>query len=406
MRSPIPGCAAASEQAQPLEGAGLATGSPTVPDVDDMILAPVLRNVLGPDTQLDGPWHGRPLHGGFGGQRLYRFGGEARTRAGVRPWSVILKVCPHDGEDGNPVDWDTPRRETLAYTSGFLDQLPGPLVAPRCLDLTERPDGSAWLWLEEVVDDCPGPWSVDHFVVAARHLGHFNGDFLVADTLPDYDWLSRNWLRRYIEAEGGAAAKIELAADAPPLLHQCFPLPVTHWLRELWAEREIFLTVLDRLPQTICHNDAFRRNLFLRRRADGDQQTVAIDWAFAGIAAVGAELTPLVLGSLGFLEVRDTTPRELTEAALAGYVTGLREAGWDGDERLVHLGFLASAALLYTVGTAGLTMAIVGDPTQYAAFEEAMGCSMAQAVAAWVELSVFKFELVEEARRLSTELMT
>jgi Phosphotransferase enzyme family len=188
------------------------------------------------------------------------------------------------------------------------------------------------------------------------------------------------------------------------MLRQCFPPPVTEWLRGLWAERETFLSVLDRLPQTICHHDAFRRNLFAQRRADGEEQTVAIDWAFAGIGALGAELTPLVQGSLGFFEVRDCAPRELTEATLTAYVTGMREAGWGGDERLVRLGFLATAALLYTVGTTGLTMAMVADPTEYPTFERAMGLSMAEAVAAWAELSTFKFEQVEEARRLLTQL--
>jgi len=382
----------------------MGNSSTIVPDVDEVTLATVLRSAIGPDAQLAGSWHGHPLHGGFGGQGLYRFAGEARTRAGVRPWSAVLKVCPPEDEVSDPGAWDAPRREALAYGSGFLDQLPGPLVAPRCLGLIDRPDGSVWLWLEEIVDECPGPWNIDHFNLAARHFGRFNGAYLAAGTLPNHAWFSRNWLRRYIEAEGVAAATIEVAADAPPLLRQCFPPPVTIRLRELWADRESYLTALDRLPQTICHLDAFRRNLFARRSADGQEQTVAIDWAFAGVGAVGAELTPLVQGSLDFLEVRDCAPRELAEAALAGYLTGLRESGWDGDERLARLGFLATAALLYTVGTAGLTMAIVGDPTQYPVVELEMGCSMAEAVAAWAELSSFKFELAEEARRLSTQL--
>jgi hypothetical protein len=382
----------------------MGTGSTIVPDVNGVTLAPILRRLLGPDARLVGSPHGRPLHGGFGGQGLYRFTGEARTRDGVRPWSAVLKVCPPESEESDPAAWDAPQREAFAYRSGFLDQLPGPLVAPRYLGLTDRLDGSSWLWLEEIVDACPGPWSSDRYVLAARHLGRFNGAFLAVGDLADHAWLSRNWLRRYIKAEGVAAANIEVAADAPPLVHQCFPPTVILRLRDLWAERETFLRILDRLPQTMCHHDAFRRNLFARRRADGEEQTVAIDWAFAGIGAVGGELTPLVQGSLGFFEVRDCAPRELTEAALAAYVTGLREAGWDGDERLVRLGFLATAALLYTVGTAGLTMSMIADATEYPAYEHAMGLPMAEAVAAWVEQSTFKFELVEEARRLLTQL--
>ena len=132
---------------------------------------------------------------------------------------------------------------------------------------------------------------------------------------------------------------------------------------------------------------------------------MAIDWAFVGLGAVGAEIAPLVLGSLVFFEVRDSTPGELADATLAGYLTGLRETGWDGDERLVRLGFLATAALLYTVGTAGLTFAIVGDPTEYQTYEQAMGKTMEESVAAWADLSTFNFELVEEARRLSAQLL-
>ena len=44
-------------------------------------------------------------------------------------------------------------------------------------------------------------------------------------------------------------------------------------------------------------------------------------------------------------------PRDLDAACFAGYVTGLREAGWAGDERVVRLGFTAAAALRYSVGT-------------------------------------------------------
>ncbi len=312
---------------------------------------------------------------------------------------MVLKVCPPEGDDGDLAAWDAPRREALAYASGFLDQLPGPLVAPRCLGLTEFPDGSVWLWLEEIVDECLGQRSIDRFVLAAQHLGASmvpSSPPAPFPTTPGSAAIGYGGISRQRESPRRRSRWQSMLPVATPV----FPPPVTLWLRELWAERETFLTALDRLPQTICHHDAFRRNLFARHTADGQVQTVAIDWAFAGIGAVGAELTPLVLGSLGFFEVRDCTPRELAEAALAGYVTGLREADWKGDESLARLGFLASAALLYTVGTAGLTKAIVSDPAQYPAVELAMGWSMAEAVAKWAELSTFKIELVEEARRL------
>ena len=64
----------------------------------------------------------------------------------------------------------------------------------------------------------------------------------------------------------------------------------------------MLLAALDKLPQTFCHLDAYRPNLFLRRDADGSNQTVAVDWAFTGIASVGEEIANLLAASLIWLE--------------------------------------------------------------------------------------------------------
>ena len=374
--------------------------SDTIPVVDAATLAPLVRRALGSDAHLDGTWCTSPLRGGFGGQGLYRVDGQARVDDGTVPWSVVLKITPPPRPHDDPAAWGAPQREVCAYGSRFLAGLTGPLVAPRCLGLTEGPDGTTWLWLEAITDEHPGPWDLNRYVLAARHFGHFNGTCLVADSLPDETWFSHGWLRQYVAAEGAAAAQLTVADDAHALLRQCFPPAVVAWVRGLWAEREVFLTALDRLPQTVCHHDAFRRNLFARRGADGTEQTVAVDWAFTGIGAVGAELAPLVIGSLLLFEVVDAPPRDLAETAMTGYLVGLREVGWGGDEGLVRLGFLATAALLYTVCIAGFMVALLGDPSRYPAFERSLGRPMAEAVAGWVELRPFQVELVEEARRL------
>ncbi len=373
-----------------------------VPVVDATILTPLVGRLLGNAARIDGRWSTWPLQGGLGGQGLYRIAGRAEVGGGTRPWSLVLKVAPPAWQRDDSRAWDAPRREALAYRSGFCDGLPGPLVAPRCLGLTERPDGSTWLWLEEIVDEHPGAWDTRRLALAAQHLGRFNGTWLVAEALPDHGWFSRDWLRRYIAAQGRAAANLAVADDGQPLLRLLFPPAAVAQTRRLWTERERYLTALDRLPQTICHHDAFRRNLFARRGPDGSEQTVAVDWAFAGSGAVGADLAPLVVGSLFFFEVADVAPRELAETALAAYATGLREAGWDDDERAVRLGFLATAALLYTVGPLGLVVAELSDPTQYPALELALGRPMAEAVACWVELQAFQFALADEAQRLLT----
>ena len=54
--------------------------------------------------------------------------------------------------------------------------------------------------------------------------------------------------------------------------------------------------------------------------------------------------------------------------------------------------------------TAGLTVAILGDPSQYPAFERSFGRPMAEAVAGLEELRVFEIELAEAARRLGSSV--
>jgi hypothetical protein len=119
----------------------------------------------------------------------------------------------------------------------------------------------------------------------------------------------------------------------------------------LWAERERLLAGLARLPQTLCHRDAFRRNLMTRQSADGCEQTVVLDWAATGLGVPGEELVPLFATTLSFVAVPLTRIAELDGVLFAGYIDGLRAAGWQGDERLARFGFTALAAL--KAGVAG-----------------------------------------------------
>ena len=100
---------------------------------------------------------------------------------------------------------------------------------------------------------------------------------------------------------------------------------------DLWADRESFLAALDRLPQTLQHSDAGRKNLFLRRSDAGKAETIAIDWGWIGIGPIGSELAPLVASaSLWFMDVQPEDLPEVEQIAFAGYLQGLREAGWRG----------------------------------------------------------------------------
>jgi len=370
--------------------------------VDPRVLAPKVRALLGePTAVVANEWSCLPLGGGAGeGLGLYRMSGSAHVEDAIRPWALVLKVCAlADGTD--PGAWGYPAREGNAYGVGLLDDLPGGLVAPHCLAVETQPDGTSWLWLEAITDAHPGPWPRARYAQVARVLGRFNGAYLAGMPLPDQPWLSQGWLRSWVESAEPFLTELERLADhgGPPALDQLYPPPVIVELRRLWNERERFLSVLDRLPQTFCHQDAFRRNLMHRAGPAGDQ-LVAIDWAYAGRGAVGEELVALVLGSLFMFEAPGIRPHELEAACMASYVTGLRESGWTGDDRLVRLGFTAAAALRFTVGTVRLLVPGVTDPAQHPMLEELFGRPFAEVIEGWAGLWPYQFALAEEARAL------
>jgi hypothetical protein len=282
------------------------------------------------------------------------------------PWSLILKIICSPGciPDARAVfDRETPsapfywKRESLAYRSGALQDLPGGLCAPRCLGVVEHPDEAVWLWLEEVEDRFAGKWPLEHYGVAARHLGQLNGAYLDGRPLPSGPWVSRGLTRAYVAQAAPVFARLRESLDLP-LVRRLLPGDRAAKLFALWKERETYLHVLDRLPRVFCHMDAFRRNLFARRTSNGGDQTVAVDWSYVGEGAIGEELVPLVEASIFFLEVDMMQAQTLSEIVLEGYLEGLHDAGWQGDPRLVHLGYKAASNVRY--GIAAFAEFLVG----------------------------------------------
>ncbi len=80
-----------------------------------------------------------------------------------------------------------------------------------------------------------------------------------------------------------------------------------------------------------------------QRGRSGMEQTVLIDWAFLDTGPLGAELASPVCVGLLFGIGEWTQARELDETEFAGYLEGLRDAGWEGDPRTVRLGYSACA---------------------------------------------------------------
>ena len=265
--------------------------------IDRATLTPLVRHALNSETYEIIDWEFRPVYGGAGDKGeglsgIYRFAGRGRDNGVALSWSLILKVIGSPAQGGDPQGGT---REWMAYQSGVLNHLSGSVIAARCFDVVEQGEGIYWLWLEEVVDEMGPQWSLERYGLVAHHLGQFNGTYLTTGVLPDWPWLSKNWLRTLIAPNASAIAQLEDALDHP-LASRMYPADIATGISRLWADRGIFISALDRLPQTFCHRDAWSRNLFVCRDGDGCEQTVAIDWAFAGLGAIGEEIVALAQG--------------------------------------------------------------------------------------------------------------
>ncbi|MDQ6875316.1 MAG: aminoglycoside phosphotransferase family protein [Actinomycetota bacterium] len=266
-------------------------------------------------------------------------------------WSLILKrVTPH-GSGGDhwatsdqPEHWNYWQREPLAYRSGLAaGAFDGSGIgAPRLLQADDRPDGEVWLWLEDVAGIPGERWQPGMVADFARRLGIGQGSYLTGRPLPTDRWLSRRWLRQYVESKpvDGSLLRKPDAWSGPDVPAAFAGLRLG--LLQLWDERDRLLAAVEAIPQTLSHLDVWPKNLLATPAGP-----VLLDWAFVGIGGLGEDPGNLVPDCVwdGFLPAAQI--RDLADAVWKGYLGGLRDAGWAGDDRLARLGFTAGGAAKY-----------------------------------------------------------
>lgn len=307
---------------------------------------------------------------------IFRVTGTARSGKTSLPWSAVLKICraPTDAElseatpDRRAMLLDTLRwdREAEAYASGLLETLPDGLAAPRCFGV-DRHEGTLWIWLEYVEDDT-AQWDVARYALAARHLGRLGGEYHAGRDLPTQEWLSRDWIRSWSTHFSRMMPAIFAADDvwAQPIVVELFDPGAREELRRLWGERDRWWRALDRLPLTLAHLDAFRANL-MSRIARGRDETVAIDWAFVGLAPLAADVATLVAASL-FYHGDPLDPETVTAACLTATQEGMRDVG-----HRISMPELERAYAINVVGRWGLVIAplrAAGDPAREEKMEQ------------------------------------
>lgn len=332
--------------------------------IDESHLTPIVRLVLEDESATITNWRYdllKGIGGGVGGNKVLLFQGEADTQSCSQSWRVILKMLtpqPIDSLTG-PHYW---LREVEVYRSGFVETLHGKFTVPHCYRIDQFEDEVCWIWLQFVEEIGEERWSDEQFIESAKHLGQFNGYYLAQDKLPSYDWMSINWHGKNLDQIIPLFETFKTAMSNR-LYQLGYPDDSHAVLLKLWEKRDSYLKMLEPLPETICHYDAFRRNLLAR-----PDETVAIDWTFVGAGPVAADVAAMLWVSFVFNNISAEQLDSLYEPMLQAYMQGLADMGAEVDESVVRLGYAASFVVRVLI-SAGYDTLLLLDESNHAHFE-------------------------------------
>ena len=185
-----------------------------------------------------------------------------------------------------------------------------------------------------------------------------------------------------------------------PLVRRVFSPTAATRLLALWQQRSGLLAAYARVPQTVCHLDAFSRNLFGGVSDDGHAGTIAIDWALLGHGALGEELGALVINSAGFGDVDLDTLGAFDQTVFQSYLDGLHDVGWQGAWQTVRLGYSTSVALRWGLETTVQWLRLALDETTHGWAEQVIGRPIADALEQCGALVPHILAVADEAQQL------
>jgi hypothetical protein len=327
--------------------------------IDQTLLTELVAEMLGCEQCSPGETHIHAMRvGEENGCELFHVYGSAQTGSDLLPWSLVLKIIHPPAEYmDSPQAYVYWKREPMLYLSGLLNTLPDGLTAPRCYEVTQQPDGSAWMWQEEVRDIYHRHWPLEYYQTAARCLGRFNSAFLGERPLPKHPALAIHGLRNALEH---ACPAIEVLASSldQPLLRLAMAGANQAFFLRAWQERLEILDILEQFPDSFCYQNASRNNLFAWQSPNRHEQLIAVDWTYAGLAPAGIELAPLLYESVaGFGSWGIPSQVELTRQLMDGYLEGLSEAG--AAINPVQVQFACMAAMFWRYMLAGFAQKTV-----------------------------------------------
>lgn len=267
-------------------------------------------------------------------ERVHTANGSRVRKVLRRPVPGTSTGAAHWAASTDPRHWNYWHREADVYLDDELRaSLLGTGLGLAGVKVVEEDRGTT-LWLEDVAG-VPGPdFALEDHVAAAAALGRWQAQPPLARS-----WTSQRFLREYSTSRPWDLSVLDDdEAWAQPLIRDTWPAGLRQGWKRLLAHRGVLLDLMERLPRTTCHLDAWGSNAV--RRHDGT--VVLLDWAFTGDGAVGEDLGNWLPDAVFDLFWPAERLAELESACLPAYLSGLREAGWQGSDRDVRLGVVAS----------------------------------------------------------------
>jgi len=328
------------------------------------------------DVQVQDIWSGFDIE-----TRVQRISGKGIALDETVPWQAIVKTYFAQAGKDDPQGANYWKREASYFSANQLDHLPTGIRTPRCYAIRELNDQVQII--QEDLEVSPihllhgSRWQMGDYRAAARCLGSFNGAYLANEVaIPTGDWVPRHWLRAFVEA---SAPSIEIFFHSldHPIIRKIYAPISPDFIHKAWDERHTIFNLLESLPQTFCHQDAFSLNLFLEPEISGSQ-LIAIDWSLAGPAAVGSELSTFVFSSLLLHLNSFEHAEELSALAIEGYLEGLKDTGYVCDPDLVRVAFYASTFWRFLFGAYIGAVPLQLDEASYSELEKRRGVTMDQ----------------------------
>jgi hypothetical protein len=249
-------------------------------------------------------------------------------------WSSVVKIIDQSVPTNNAANWGFPENEAKVYEQGLLVDAEVQLRPAKCYLAQQGNNGLHILWLEDLSGAPQPPWTLDHFINTANHLGQFNGYHFVNKTeLPIEVTQDAYYLRMStIEWHSEYSKLMEVPDD--PIVRRVFrDTPLEPGLE--YSDRfERALVVAKSLPHSLSFGDSHARNLFPL-----GSETVGIDWANLAFDPIGCDVGVLIGSPLSFTKIERQFTAQHEQEIYESYIDGLKSSGWNGNLDHVRLGF-------------------------------------------------------------------